>query len=217
MSRSKKPPTTEEAPKSRKRASNSNRGSKPGERRGGRQPGTPNRVTSDIREALKQLLEQAAPKMAGWLERVAAEDPAKALDLALKAAEYAVPKLSRASIEVEDGNLADKLRAARARALEEIGRTDGAAFRREIEELMPPLIVVDTGVPQPDGDPDGLSDDTPAKGFPTPSRTREAELESAPVLPGQAPNAQVVSAGWRDRTDRPSRMRLMDDLNLEDY
>ena len=33
--------------------------------------------------------------MGEWLERVAETDPAKALDLALKAAEYAIPKLSR--------------------------------------------------------------------------------------------------------------------------
>ncbi|MFT4247681.1 MAG: hypothetical protein QM581_06530 [Pseudomonas sp.] len=93
----------EVVPNSRKRASNPNRGSKPGERRGGRQPGTPNKVTADIREALRQLLEQAAPKMVGWLERVATEDPAKALDLALKAAEYAVPKLSRTAVDIEGG------------------------------------------------------------------------------------------------------------------
>jgi hypothetical protein len=74
------------------------RGSKPGERRGGREKGTPNKVTKDIREAITQLLETCAPRMADWLERVAKDDPAKALDLALKAAEYAIPKLSRAEV-----------------------------------------------------------------------------------------------------------------------
>lgn len=87
--------TTEEASSSRERVSNPNRGSKPGERRGGRQPGTPNKVTSDVRAAISEMLDAAAPHFAGWLERVAEQDPAKALDLALKAADFAIPRLSR--------------------------------------------------------------------------------------------------------------------------
>lgn len=35
------------------------RGSQPGERRGGRQKGTPNKATADIREAAQQYSEQA--------------------------------------------------------------------------------------------------------------------------------------------------------------
>ena len=91
--------TTETAPTSRKRASNPNRGAKPGERRGGRQKGTPNKVTKDIREAIRELLEECAPKMSSWLDAVAKDNPGKALELALRAAEYAVPKLSRAEIK----------------------------------------------------------------------------------------------------------------------
>lgn len=35
------------------------RGSKPGERRGGREKGTPNKINGDIREMLKQALEES--------------------------------------------------------------------------------------------------------------------------------------------------------------
>jgi hypothetical protein len=33
------------------------RGSKPGERRGGRKPGTPNKVTATVREAMEQVFD----------------------------------------------------------------------------------------------------------------------------------------------------------------
>jgi len=51
--------TAETAKGSRKRAANSNRGSKPGERRGGRQKGTPNKATKDIREFAREYTRQA--------------------------------------------------------------------------------------------------------------------------------------------------------------
>jgi len=47
----------EVATKSRK--ANSNRGSKPGERRGGRQKGTPNKSTSELRELARSYTDQA--------------------------------------------------------------------------------------------------------------------------------------------------------------
>lgn len=43
---------TEIEKKSHKRASNPNRGAKKGERRGGRQKGTPNKTTIEVKEAL---------------------------------------------------------------------------------------------------------------------------------------------------------------------
>lgn len=51
--------TAEVASESRKRASNPNRGSKPGERRGGRKKGTPNKATRNIKEAAREYTEQA--------------------------------------------------------------------------------------------------------------------------------------------------------------
>jgi len=74
-----------------------------GVKTGGRQKGVPNKATKTAREAIAAMMELAAPKMAGWLEQVAAEDPAKAFDLALKAAEYHIPKLARTEHVGENG------------------------------------------------------------------------------------------------------------------
>lgn len=62
---------------------------------GGRVAGVPNKATSTFKEALNNLLEISAPKMLEWLDRVAIEDPAKALDQMSKLAEYVHPKLAR--------------------------------------------------------------------------------------------------------------------------
>jgi hypothetical protein len=51
--------TAKVATESRKRASNPNRGSKPGERRGGRQKNTPNKATASIREIARQYTDEA--------------------------------------------------------------------------------------------------------------------------------------------------------------
>lgn len=74
------------------------RGSKPGERRGGRKKGVPNKVHGDIRKAFALLLDNSAPKIQGWLDEVAETDPAKAVDLLVKVAEYVVPKLARSEV-----------------------------------------------------------------------------------------------------------------------
>lgn len=48
---------TEIEKKSRKRASNPNRGAKKGERRGGRQKGTPNKTTKAVKDALVEAFD----------------------------------------------------------------------------------------------------------------------------------------------------------------
>lgn len=58
---------------SRKRASNPNRGSKPGERRGGRQKGVPNKLTRTIKQAIEQAFEEAGG--AAYLVQMAEEQP----------------------------------------------------------------------------------------------------------------------------------------------
>lgn len=115
--------TTETATDSRRKSTATRkkaptRGAKPGERRGGRQPGTPNKITRDIRTVIGEMLEKAGPEMVGWLDKVAKKDPARALELALKAAEFAIPKLSRVGVTDETPrNLADAMKAARERVL----------------------------------------------------------------------------------------------------
>ena len=82
---------------------NSNRGSRPGERRGGRGRGTPNKTTGDVRQAIARLAEDLGPALQGWIERVAAEDPARAAEIFLRAIEYHIPKLQRSEVTGKDG------------------------------------------------------------------------------------------------------------------
>lgn len=51
--------TTKMDAPSKKRASNPARGAKPGERRGGRQKGTPNKATASLKEVARKYTEQA--------------------------------------------------------------------------------------------------------------------------------------------------------------
>ena len=77
---------------------------------GGRKKGTPNKVTADFRETVQKLLTDNAENVGRWLTLVAEgdgseggkPDPAKALDLLAKLAEYAAPKLGRTE-HVGDG------------------------------------------------------------------------------------------------------------------
>jgi hypothetical protein len=81
-----------------------------GVKTGGRQPGTPNKATKEFRDTVSALLSDNAQNVAIWLEQVAngngetrPPDPAKALDLMAKLAEYAAPKLARTEMVGEDG------------------------------------------------------------------------------------------------------------------
>lgn len=87
---------------------------------GGRPPGTPNKVTREFRETVTRVLESNAENVGIWLTRVAEgerlvgedgsvevlspADPAKALDLLAKLAEYASPKLARTESHVTPGS-----------------------------------------------------------------------------------------------------------------
>lgn len=51
-----------------KQAKSSNRGSKPGERRGGRQKGTPNKATAEIRDIARQYTATAVSTLVGVME-----------------------------------------------------------------------------------------------------------------------------------------------------
>jgi hypothetical protein len=65
---------------------------------GGRQKGTVNRVTADIRQALRDLAEGNAPAVQGWLDRVASNDPGEALRLWLALLRFVTPTLQAAAI-----------------------------------------------------------------------------------------------------------------------
>lgn len=71
----------------------------------GRKKGVPNKVTQEFRETVRKLLESNAQNVGRWLTLVAEgdgtegpsgrPDPGKALDLLVRLAEFAAPKLSR--------------------------------------------------------------------------------------------------------------------------
>lgn len=80
-------------------------GSTPGHiKAGGRVLGTPNKGTVEFRATVTALLSDNAANVAVWLREVATghgtikADPARALDLLAKLAEYAAPKLNRTEV-----------------------------------------------------------------------------------------------------------------------
>lgn len=66
--------------------------------RPGRKPGSLNRATSDVRAAFTLLVENNAPKMQRWLDRVATTDPGRALDVIAKLSDFVIPRLSRTEV-----------------------------------------------------------------------------------------------------------------------
>lgn len=69
-------------------------------RTGGRQKGTPNVATRDVREAIATLAEGNVHKLQEWLDAIAKKDPAKAADLFVRLLEYHIPKLARSEVDV---------------------------------------------------------------------------------------------------------------------
>lgn len=90
-----------------------------GVKTGGRRPGSPNKATKEFRDTVTRLLSDNAENVAIWLAQVAEgvpetegvkgvpADPAKALDLLAKLAEYAAPKLNRTEHTGSDGEPID--------------------------------------------------------------------------------------------------------------
>lgn len=64
----------------------------------GRPKGSKDKVTTEARSMFNDLFNANIGKIQGWLDRVAKDDPAKALDLFFKLSEYVVPK---AKIEID--------------------------------------------------------------------------------------------------------------------
>jgi hypothetical protein len=67
----------------------------------GRPAGVPNKATSAFRDTVNRLLADNAENVSEWLGQVAQQDPGRALDLLVKLAEYAVPKLSRTEVHAD--------------------------------------------------------------------------------------------------------------------
>lgn len=60
---------------------------------GGREPGTCNIVTKEIRESFQSLVEQNLPELQNWLTLTAQKEPGRAIELVLKLSEFCLPKL----------------------------------------------------------------------------------------------------------------------------
>ena len=70
----------------------------------GRPKGSKNKATQQIREAYQKLTENNLDNMTVWLAQIAANDPAKAMDLMLKLSEYIIPRLARTELTGNDGD-----------------------------------------------------------------------------------------------------------------
>lgn len=64
----------------------------------GRPPGVPNKVTTDFRASVTNLLNDCGPQLMEWVQRVAKKNPQRAVDCLAALAEYAVPKQSRVTV-----------------------------------------------------------------------------------------------------------------------
>ena len=64
---------------------------------------SPNKSTKLMKEAFALLVEQNLPRMNELLDRVAEDNPEKALDLIIKLSERFVPALARTEVTAADG------------------------------------------------------------------------------------------------------------------
>ena len=63
----------------------------------------PNNSTKMMKEAFAMLVENNLPNMGRWLQQIAADDPAKAMELVIKLSERFVPALARTEMTGADG------------------------------------------------------------------------------------------------------------------
>jgi len=142
-------------------------------------------VTRTVREALTAFVEGNVDKMDELFERIAENDPARALDLLLKASEFAAAKLSRADVTTHSTLNMEVLQAASERVA-------AGAKVDEIRDMLwaaaPPTFVV-TGVP--DASPAAAAEIvTRPKSVPVDQHAHWNTPVPPPLrLPGQAPSA----------------------------
>lgn len=66
----------------------------------GRPPGSQDVVTKEIKERFKDFVDGNFDKVQGWLDRVAADDPDKALSLYLQFSERILGRVTTSSIDL---------------------------------------------------------------------------------------------------------------------
>ncbi len=79
-----------------------------GKKYGGRRIGTPNKVTSNAKEAIARFVDGNADRLQGWLDEIAETDgPKAAVTCFADFLEYHLPKQSRTEITGEGGGPID--------------------------------------------------------------------------------------------------------------
>lgn len=79
--------------------------SRGGKREGaGRDKGTPNKATTQAREAIAAFVEGNVERLNGWLDAIAADSPKNAFDCFMDVVEYHIPKLARSEVQPLDKN-----------------------------------------------------------------------------------------------------------------
>jgi hypothetical protein len=71
------------------------KGTRPPNAGKGRKPGVPNKATGAVRDLFAKFVEANASKAQELFDKVAADDPGKALDLLARFSEFVLPKLAR--------------------------------------------------------------------------------------------------------------------------
>lgn len=64
----------------------------------GRPPGVPNKVTTDFKESVRLLMNNKAAKFDEWIDRIALENPGRAMEIIGQLGEFVVPKQSRVTV-----------------------------------------------------------------------------------------------------------------------
>jgi hypothetical protein len=77
------------------------KGTKPPAAGRGRKRGTPNKTTSAARKMFTDFLEANVDRVQDLFDRVAKKEPARALELLTKVAEFVIPKLQRTELKGE--------------------------------------------------------------------------------------------------------------------
>ena len=75
-----------------------------GKKYGGREAGTPNRLTKELRAALKNILHHEIEKLPDHFNKL---EPKDRLELLVKLLPFALPKVQPESYEIGEGGLAD--------------------------------------------------------------------------------------------------------------
>jgi len=79
---------------------------------GGSRKGVPNKATADVRQAIAEFASANVHRMSEWLDSI--DDPARAMDLYLRAIEYHIPKLQRSEHTGKDGGPMELVQAGSA-------------------------------------------------------------------------------------------------------